>query len=84
MQENPVGKIPLRSDRLPTPVLGFPVGSEGKQSNAMWETWVGSLGWENPLEEAMANPPVFLSGESPWREEPGKLQIMGSQRVRHD
>ena len=40
MQENQIGKIPLRRDRLPTPVLGFPGGSEGKESTAMWEAWV--------------------------------------------
>ena len=46
----------------------------------MQETWVRSLGWD-PLEEGMA---VFLPGECPWTEEPGGLQSIGSQRVRHD
>ena len=50
----------------------------------MWETWVWSLGWEDPLDEGMQLAPVFLPGESPWIEEPGGLQSMGSQRVRHD
>jgi len=36
------------------------------------------------MEEGMATFPVFLPGESPWTEEPGRLQSMGSQRVGHD
>ena len=57
-----------------------------KNLPAMRETWVWSLGWENPLEEGMAwQPiPVFLPGESLWTKEPGRLQATGSQRVRHD
>ena len=51
---------------------------------AMWEAWVQSLGWEDPLEEEMAPNPVYLPGESPWTGEPGRLQSMGSQRVGHD
>ena len=52
-----------------------------KNLPAMRETRVQSLGWEDSLEEGMA---VFLPGESPWTEEPGWLQSMGSQGVRHD
>ena len=47
------------------------------------ETKVRSLGWEDSLEKGMATP-VFLPGESPWTEEPGRLQSMGLQRVGHD
>ena len=54
-----------------------------KNLPAMQETWVRSLGWEDPLEEGWQSMPVFLPGESPWTEEPGGLQSMGSQRVRH-
>ena len=50
----------------------------------MWETRVWSLGWEDPLEEGMETHPSIRPGESPWTEEPGRLQFMGSQRVRHD
>ena len=39
---------------------------------------------EDRLEEGMAATPVFLPGESPWTEEPGGLQFIGSQRVAHD
>ena len=53
-----------------------------KNLPAMWETWFLSLGWEDPLEEGMAS--VFLPGESPWTEEPGGLQSMGSQKVGQD
>ena len=55
-----------------------------KNSPAVWETWVRSLGWEDPLERAWQPTPVFLPGESPWTEEPGGLQSMGSQRVGHN
>ena len=46
---------------------------------AMRETWVQSLGWEDPLEEAWQPTPVFLPGESPWTEKLGGLQSMRSQ-----
>ena len=55
-----------------------------KNLPAMWETWVQSLGWEDPLEEGMATTPVFLPREPPWTEEPGRQQSMGLQRVGHD
>ena len=47
---------------------------------AMQETWVQFLGWEDPLEKAMATHPSILAWRIPWTEEPGKLQSMGSQR----
>ena len=55
-----------------------------KNPPAMQEMWVRSLGWEGPLEEVMQPTPVFLPGETPWTEEPDRLQSMVSQRVRHD
>ena len=48
------------------------------------ETWVKSLGREDPLEEEMATAPVFLPENIPWAEESGGLQTIGSQRVRHN
>ena len=48
------------------------------------ETRVQSLGWEDPLEEGMATHSSILAWRIPWIEEPGGLQSMGSQRVRHD
>ena len=49
----------------------------------MPETWVGSLGWEDPLEEGTATPSSVLAWRIPMEEEPGGLQFMGSQRVGH-
>ena len=48
------------------------------------EVQVGSLGWEDPLEQEMATCSSILAWEIPWTEEPGGLQSMASQRVRHD
>ena len=45
------------------------------------ETWVWSLGWEDPLEEEMATHSSILGWRIPWTEEPGGQQSMGSQRV---
>ena len=44
-----------------------------KNSPALWETWVGSLGWEDPLEEGMATHSSILAWRIPWTEEPGGL-----------
>ena len=55
-----------------------------KNLPAMWVTWVGSLGWEDPWRRVQQPTPVFLPEESPWAEDPGRLQSMGSQRVRHN
>ena len=59
-----------------------PVAQTVNNPPAMWETW--SLGWEDPLEEGWQPTPVFLPGESPWTEMPGRLQSLGSQRIRHN
>ena len=50
----------------------------------MQETQVQSLGWEDALEKEMAPHSSILAWKIPWTEEPGGLQPMGSQRVRHD
>ena len=50
----------------------------------MQETWVWSLGQEDPLEKEMANHSSILAWKIPWTEEPGGQQSVGSQRVRHD
>ena len=54
-----------------------------KNLPAMQETWVQSLGQEDPLEEEMATHSSILAWRIPWMEEPDGLQPMGSQRVRH-
>ena len=51
---------------------------------ARWETWVQSLGWEEPLEKEMATHFSILAWKIPWAEEPGGLQSMGLQRVGPD
>ena len=50
-----------------------------KNLPAMWETWVQSLGWENPLEKGKATRSSILAWRIPWT-----IQTIGSQRVRHD
>ena len=48
-----------------------------KNLPATWETWVQSLGWEDPLEKGMATHSNILAWRMPWTEEPGQLQSMG-------
>ena len=70
-------------------VLGFPGGAYlvaqmVKLLPTMRETWVQSLGQEDPLEKEMATHSSILAWKIPWTEEPGRLQSMASQRVGHD
>ena len=62
----------------------FPGGSDGKVSVYNAGTWVQSVGWEDPLEKEMAIHSSTIAWKILWTEEPGRLQSMGSQRVRHD
>ena len=55
-----------------------------KNLPAMWETWVWSLGREDPLEKGMTTHSSILAWRIWWTEEPGRLHSMGSQRVRHN
>ena len=55
-----------------------------KRLPAMRETWVQSLGQEDPLEKEMATQSSTLAWKIPWMEELGRLQSMGSQRAGHD
>ena len=55
-----------------------------KNPTAIQETWIPSLGQEDPLEKEMATHSSTLAWRIPWTEEPGRLQSMGSQRVGHD
>jgi len=79
----------LLQDIVPTQGLNpglphfFPGGSEVKAS-AWHETRVRSLGREDPLEKSMAPHSSTLAWRISWREEPGRLQSMGLQRVRHN
>ena len=62
----------------------FPVAQTVKNLPAMQETQVQSLGQEDPVEKGMATHSSILAWSIPWTEEPGRLQSMGSQRVRHN
>ena len=55
-----------------------------KRPLAMWETWVRSLGWEDPLEKGKATHSSIPAWRIPWTEEPGGLQSAGSQTAGHD
>ena len=55
-----------------------------KHRPAMRETWVRSLGQEDPLEKEMAIHSSTLAWKIPWTEDPDRVQSMGSQRVGHD
>ena len=55
-----------------------------KRQPTMWEAWVRSLGWEDPLEKEMATHSSTVAWKISRTEEPGRLQSMGSQRVGHD
>ena len=63
--------------------LGFPGAQTVKNLPAIQETWVQSLGQADPLEKGKATHSSILVWRIPWTEEPGGLQSMGSQRVRH-
>ena len=53
------------------------VAQLAKNLPVMWESWVQSLGWEDPLEKEMATHSSILAWEIPWTEEPGGLQSVG-------
>ena len=55
-----------------------------KNLPAMQETHISSLGWKDPQEKGMAKPSSILAWKIPWTEEPGGLQSMVLQRVKHD
>ena len=59
-------------------------GSNGKVSACNAGDPGSILGWEDPLEKEMATHSSTLAWKSPWTEDPGRLQYMGSQRVGHD
>ena len=72
----------MQADFLLSELLRKPEGGNESACNA---GDLGSIpGLKDPLEESMASTSVFLPGQSPRTEEPGRLQSMGSQRVGHD
>ena len=80
------------SGRSPGEGIGYPLKFWGaslmahkvKNPPALWETWVQSLGWKDPMEKGTATHSTVLAWRIPGTEEPGRLQSMGSQRVGHD
>ena len=66
------------------PSLSCLVAQLVKNLPAMQETWVPSLGWEDPLEKGMATHSIILAWRIPWTEEPGRFESTESPRVGHD
>ncbi|CAN0165431.1 unnamed protein product [Rangifer tarandus platyrhynchus] len=69
------------------PAVGLPLHSGPnplKNPPAMRETQIQPLGWEDPLDKEMATHSRLLAWKTPWMKEPGRLQSMGSQKVRHN
>ena len=64
--------------------MAFLAAQTVRNPPAMQETWVESLGWEDPLEEEIATHTSILAWKIPKTEEPGRLQATGLQRVGHD
>ena len=64
--------------------LIYLVAQRLKHQPPMWETWVRSVGREDPLEKEMVTHSSILAWRIPWTKEPGRLQSTGLQRVRHD
>ena len=76
-------QVPRNKIRCSTVFKGFPNASSAKNLPAQ-QKWVWSLDQEDPLEKEMATHSNILAWEIPWTEEPGRLQSVGLQRVRHD
>ena len=63
-------------------VKNLPLLVKNLAANA--DSWIQSLGWEDPLEEGMATHSSILVWRIPWTEEPGELQSKGSQTTGYD
>ena len=91
---NFTSSLVLSADDLPWPKCTVIRNTSVKIPPVMLETWVRCLDWVDPLETFIIISPgrertwqptlVFLPGKSPWTDEPGRLQFIGSQRVRHN
>ena len=82
--------IPLQSTFIPPTLISYLIALPTslvvqmvKHLSTMRETWVRALGWEDPLEKEMAIHSSTIAWKISWTEEPGRLESMGSQRVRH-
>ena len=78
--------VPLSGDKKKASTIGGTslVAQMVKRLSTMQETWVRSLGREDPLKKEMATHSSILAWKIPWTEEPDRLQSVRSQRVRHD
>ena len=83
-QDHILHALPQTNEAGSQAFWGFPGGSAVKNPPVMEETWVQSLGREDPLEKGMATHSSILTWEIPWTEEPDGLQSTGSQRVRYN
>ena len=73
-----VGKIPCRRDRLPLQYSWASLVAQlVKNPSAMRETWIRSLGWEDPLEKGLATHPRILAWRIPWTEESWRAVLPG-------
>ena len=63
------------------PLGTFIVAQKVKRLPTMWETWVRSLDWEDPLEKEMATYSSILAWKIPWMEEPGRLSPQGCKEL---
>ena len=85
-------QFPVLAMTRPGEEIGYPlhhswvflVAQTVKNPFAMLETWVRSLGWEDPLEEGVATHSSIVAWSIPGTEEPGGLQSTGSRKIRHD
>ena len=85
IQVQPSKKMRLLNLNVPNNITGASlVAQMVKHLTTVWETWVRSLGQEDPLEKEMATHSSIHAWKITWTEEPGRLQSMGSQRVVHD
>ena len=82
-QTKTVALMKKKKDYIQTS-YAFLVAQRVKRLPEMQETWVWNLGREDPLEKEMATHSSTLAWKIPWMEQPGRLQPMGSQWVRHD
>ena len=82
--QGPITSFNIANDILSLVLQNSLVAQRVKHLPSMQETWVRSLGWEDPLEKEMATHSSTLAWKIPWMEEPGRLQSIGSQRVGHN
>ena len=79
--KTPSSKRTVMDNFIYSQAIASLVAQRLKHLPATRETWVRSLGWEDPLEKEMATHSRILAWRTPWTEEPGGLQSMGLQRV---